>query len=140
MSVKTTDVVREVILANESRFRQNGKADFESDYALTYVAESVAGAESTRGYQIPKVDVFNILRLNQALWEDGDYNRTSRIKTIVPIFGVIREGSKASDFAKSERIDAVMDSYGVLLASKPFPSLIDALKQTIDDFESGQRF
>lgn len=134
MSVKTTDVVREVILANESRFRQNGKVDFESDYALTYVAESVAGAESTRGYQIPKVDVLNILRLNQALWEDGDFNRTSRIKTIVPIFGTIRTGSKASQFVKDELIERIVLSYHINVATK-IETLSDAISKVLEKFQ-----
>lgn len=135
MSVKTTDVVREVILANESRFRQNGKVDFESDYALTYVAESVAGAESTRGYQIPKVDVLNILRLNQALWEDGDFNRTSRIKTIVPIFGTIRTGSKASQFVKDEWAERVSLSYNINFATK-IETLSDAISSVLEKFQN----
>lgn len=134
MSVKTTDVVREVILANESRFRQNGKVDFESDYALTYVAESVAGAESTRGYKIPKVDVLNILRLNQALWEDGDYNRTSRIKTIVPIFGTIRTGSKASAFDKEELMVRVSSRYHFNFATK-VETLSDAIANVLEQFQ-----
>ena len=134
MSVKTTDVVREVVLANEERFRQNGRVDFESDYALTYVAESVAGAESTRGYKIPKVDVLNILRLNKAIHESGIFNRSTRIKEIVPIFGTIRTGSKASPFAKEELILRIPAKYNFTFARK-VETLYDAIANVLAQFE-----
>lgn len=134
MSVKTTDVVREVILANEERFRQNGRVDFESDYALTYVAESVAGAESTRGYKIPKVDVLNILRLNKAIHERGVFNRSERIKEIVPIFGAIRTGSKASPFAKEELILRVSTKYDFTFAEK-VETVYDAIANVLAQFK-----
>lgn len=134
MSVKTTDVVREVILANEIRFRQNGRVDFESDYALTYVAESVAGAESTRGYKIPKVDVLNILRLNKAMHESGILSRSTRIKEIVPIFGTIRTGSKASPFVKEELILSLPAKYNFTFARK-VETLYDAVANVLAQFE-----
>lgn len=105
------ELVRQVVLANEERYRQNTKADFDDTYALTYVQESVAGAEATHGQVLPLKDIYNILRINDTLWTKGQMDRTERILAVTSKFGVIAESSKASDETKFQ----VISEFGLVV-------------------------
>lgn len=131
----TRKLVTAVILANEARYRQNSVVEFDTEYALTFVKESVAGSEETAGMKASFRDIYNILQINNYYWEAGIYNRTERINLVAQVFGVVREDAGRED---DEQFDQYVEKFDltddeIVGASEKYFKVQDALTTVIEN-------
>lgn len=131
----TRKLVTAVILANEARYRQNKVAEFDTEYALTFVKETVAGSEETAGKQLSFRDIYNILQINNYYWEAGIYNRTERVNRVAQVFGVVREDAGHED---DEQFDQYVEEFDladdeIVGASEKYFKVQEALTTVIEN-------